>query len=438
MNKLDQSVAGLVVGRGYLSSDHLSVATGLDPAITISKNGGNFGNPAAGASVMTEIESTGWYKFSLGTGDTDTLGPLIIRGTHATMDNIEVVYQVVAATVAQTGDSYAIVNHADYGNAKLVRSTTPANTLTVDASHRALADLASILGTALTETAGQIAAAFKKFFDKAAPTGTINSIPDALPGGVGGLPTVDANNYIAGIQGVKNQLDDLNDAPAAPAMITSQQVRDSMKLAPTAGAPAAGSVDQHLDDAMLAASYVVPDNTNIGNIKTVTDKLDTALEVDGLVYRYTTNALEQGPTGSGLTAQQTRDAMKLAPTVGAPAAGSIDEHLDNIPLCPCVSAVDIDNQLSGVHGAGLWGSSAGVSSVVYTARISGVPTGGIYCRLTADTAGLVTIDAGTSDVLGHVTFHHSLASGTTVYVWPSKDGYAFDFAGMPYDTEVIP
>ena len=35
----------------------------------------------------------------------------------------------------QTGDSYAVVSHADYGNAKLVRSTTPANTLTVDANH---------------------------------------------------------------------------------------------------------------------------------------------------------------------------------------------------------------------------------------------------------------------------------------------------------------
>jgi hypothetical protein len=32
---------------------------------------------------------------------------------------------------AQTGDAYAVVNHVDYGNAKLVRSTTPANTLNV-------------------------------------------------------------------------------------------------------------------------------------------------------------------------------------------------------------------------------------------------------------------------------------------------------------------
>ena len=34
-----------------------------------------------------------------------------------------------------TANNYAILNHADYGNAKLVRSTTPANTLTVDAAH---------------------------------------------------------------------------------------------------------------------------------------------------------------------------------------------------------------------------------------------------------------------------------------------------------------
>ena len=46
----------------------------------------------------------------------------------------------------QTGDAYAVVAHADYGNAKLVRSTTPANTLTVDASHQALADVSAISG----------------------------------------------------------------------------------------------------------------------------------------------------------------------------------------------------------------------------------------------------------------------------------------------------
>jgi len=36
----------------------------------------------------------------------------------------------------QTGDAYAVVNSGTFGNAQLVRSTTPANTLTVDSSHR--------------------------------------------------------------------------------------------------------------------------------------------------------------------------------------------------------------------------------------------------------------------------------------------------------------
>lgn len=59
------------------------------------------------------------------------------------------------------------------------------------------ANLAQILGTALTETAGQLAAAFKKFFDKAAPTGTINSIPDAAAGAASGLAIVGSNVGVA-------------------------------------------------------------------------------------------------------------------------------------------------------------------------------------------------------------------------------------------------
>jgi hypothetical protein len=40
-------------------------------------------------------------------------------------------------------------------------------------------------------------------------------------------------------------------------------------------------------------------DTEVGAIKAVTDKLDTALELDGAVYRYTTNALELAPSGGG-------------------------------------------------------------------------------------------------------------------------------------------
>lgn len=50
-------------------------------------------------------------------------------------------------------------------------------------------NLVQILATALTETSGLIAAGFKKFFNVATPTGTVNSLPGAVPGDNGGLPT---------------------------------------------------------------------------------------------------------------------------------------------------------------------------------------------------------------------------------------------------------
>ncbi len=94
---IPQSTAHLVVFKAFLDSDHVSEATGKTIAITISKNGGAFGNPAAGATNATEI-SSGWYKVSLGTGDTDTLGPLAVRGAEAAIDDVGVWYQVVSAT----------------------------------------------------------------------------------------------------------------------------------------------------------------------------------------------------------------------------------------------------------------------------------------------------------------------------------------------------
>lgn len=62
--------------------------------------------------------------------------------------------------------------------------------LTLEVDLNAEINLVSILGTALTETAGQIAAAFTKFFNKATPTGTVNSLPDAVAGAANGVAIV--------------------------------------------------------------------------------------------------------------------------------------------------------------------------------------------------------------------------------------------------------
>ena len=59
--------------------------------------------------------------------------------------------------------------------------------------------------------------------------------------------TVDANALAA---------DAVAEIVAALNNLSAQDVRDSMKLAPTAGAPAAGSVDEHLDDILADTSAI--------------------------------------------------------------------------------------------------------------------------------------------------------------------------------------
>jgi len=83
----------VVMFRAFLASDHVSVATGKTIAITISKNGGAFGNPNAGATNATEV-SSGWYKVTLDTTDTGTAGPLAVRGAVATVDDVAVLFYV--------------------------------------------------------------------------------------------------------------------------------------------------------------------------------------------------------------------------------------------------------------------------------------------------------------------------------------------------------
>lgn len=95
--RIPQSTSYLLLFKAYLNTDGVTEATGKTIAITISKNGGAFGNPNAGATNATEI-SSGWYKVTLDTTDTGTLGPLAVRGAVATIDDVGILMDVVSAT----------------------------------------------------------------------------------------------------------------------------------------------------------------------------------------------------------------------------------------------------------------------------------------------------------------------------------------------------
>ena len=86
--------------------------------------------------------------------------------------------------VAGAANGVAIV-----GSSMLITPGTSAGQLDVTAGV-VKANLVQILAAAITGTAAQIVAAFTKWFNVATPTGTVNSIPDAVPGAANGVAIV--------------------------------------------------------------------------------------------------------------------------------------------------------------------------------------------------------------------------------------------------------
>ncbi len=169
--------------------------------IRISKNGGAFAARHATAATST-YDAFGNYLVTLDGTDTNTCGVLRMQFADAATfvpvwaDFLVVPAMIYDSVIGGTDRLDTNVTHVgdtsqtarDLGASVLLSSGTGTGQLDFT-SGVVKANLVQILGTALTETSGQIAAAFKKFFDKATPTGTINSLPDAVAGANNGLPT---------------------------------------------------------------------------------------------------------------------------------------------------------------------------------------------------------------------------------------------------------
>jgi hypothetical protein len=129
--RIPQSVAKRVAFPAVLASDHYTIATGKTIAITISKNGAAFANPAAGATNATGI-ANGWYYVDLGTADTDTLGPLIVRGTEATpIDDIAICLFVISTPFPKKNSTF---NNFEFVMRDTSGVPTPSLTVTAERS----------------------------------------------------------------------------------------------------------------------------------------------------------------------------------------------------------------------------------------------------------------------------------------------------------------
>jgi hypothetical protein len=114
-----QNSAAAITFEMFLSSDHLTPAAGLSPAITIRKgNGTAFVAPTAGYTVI-ELGS-GWYLCTFVAADTAALGEFVLRATAATADTAEEVRMIkvdpvlalLAAVIETNGGTLLTVKQA--------------------------------------------------------------------------------------------------------------------------------------------------------------------------------------------------------------------------------------------------------------------------------------------------------------------------------------
>jgi hypothetical protein len=163
---LKQSTAKVIsfgpfVDQGDGVSLEVGLVSAIDHATTgilLSKNGGALTIRHQNVTAST-YDAYGNYLVTLDTTDTNTLGTLRMQFAAAAT-NVPV-WQDFMVMPANVYDSLVSGSAADLLDVSAVQ----------------------LNGTALT---AQIIAAIVKFFDKASPTGTVNSLPDAVPGAAGG------------------------------------------------------------------------------------------------------------------------------------------------------------------------------------------------------------------------------------------------------------
>ena len=172
----------------------------------------------------------------LGTPLTETTGGFLAAAFKKVFDVATPVF--TAASVNQSGDAYSVAN-----------SRLPA-ALTGNGNMKS--SLMEILATALTETSGYLAAGFKKFYNVATPTSTMNQITlvdtttDATIAG-----PVDAN--VVQIAGDTTGVDAFSEGVQAITQATVGTGSTTTSIVTSAMDPAANALNQFKDQAVCFA-----------------------------------------------------------------------------------------------------------------------------------------------------------------------------------------
>lgn len=167
-------------------------------------------------------------------------------------------------------------------------------------------------------------------------------------------------------------------------------------------------------------------DTEVAAIKAVTDKLDSAMELDTSVYRFTTNALEQAPTGgSAPTASAIADAVWDEARTGHVTAGTFGNYLD-----AAISGVSTGGVSAGDIADAVWDE---VRSEHTTTGTFGDAIDMKLSNIVADSGGPIANTPVSEDFTVVLAARGStnLAASTVYYVQESeKVMMAMDFASL--------
>jgi len=144
-------------------------------------------------------------------------------------------------------------------------------------------------------------------------------VPNAAPGGNNGVPTVDVNNYIAGIQGMKNDFDDLNDISAAAVNAEIDQALldydSSNGVAKESSVLAIKAVTDNNHGGVIDCNLLeINDNSVVGNLATLTLKHLNIVNADG--HAVDISASGSGHDGVNITSADARAVDLLGKTFG--------------------------------------------------------------------------------------------------------------------------
>ena len=209
--------------------------------------------------------------------------------------------------------------------------------------------------------------------------------------------------------------------------LTTQQIRDAMKLAPSGGAPVAGSVDTHLDDIQAKTDSLPSDPASETNVNANETKID-AVKVDTAAIKLKTDNLPSDPTSE---TSATVNAISINANIDANET-KIDGVKAKTDSLTFTSAGKVDSNLKEINNNSVVGNMA-----VLTLKQLDVQNSGGTAVIAKSTGGsghgIDVSGTGTGDGLrvaapgGGIGIHATGANGMKLDA--GSNGYGFHCIG---------